>query len=384
MSRMSRPAGSSAAPFMLRRKQSFTRYSIVSTTPLRPRYCGYRANTPIHEPVSRRPSSRWQLVQRSLLPTWFGKLSRVAVSSARPRRTASPYGPAGMTESAAAAVREGAAFEQAARLVMPSKTAKVLGRTRRDIPAFPQAATFCATRLSKRAYPPPRIAMIAPLLVSLLLVVQNRPALDSATVTRVLNQLKSSDSSVCALAGEALTNYGGFWGHRFADPGMPMPQPMPTPMPMPGGGGGGFHVNMHENTRDIDPAVLRAFRAVIRDDNRCVRNIAARGLGSRGGSESYNLLLGMLKDARADLRATGALGLGEREDTRAIGPLSDALSGDAGPVGRTTAAWALGQIDEKTAIGALTRALGDRAPEVRRTAAWALGEIEDKGAVQPL
>src|SRR5437667_10931626 len=136
MSRMSGPAGSSAAPFMLRRKQSFTRYSIVSTTPLRARYCGYRANTPIHEPVSRRPSSRWQLVQRSVLPTWLGKLSRVAGDSARPRRTASPYGPAGMTESAAAAVREGAAFEQPARLVMPRKTAKVLGRTRRDIPAF--------------------------------------------------------------------------------------------------------------------------------------------------------------------------------------------------------------------------------------------------------
>src|SRR6266851_2919957 len=384
MSRMSGPAGSSAAPFMLRRKQSFTRYSIGSTTPLRARYCGYRANTPIHEPVSRRPSSRWQLVQRSLLPTWFGKLSRVAVSSARPRRTASPYGPAGMTESAAAAVREGAAFEQAARLVMPRKTAKVLGRTRRDIPAFAQAATFCAVRLSKRAYPPPRIAMIAPLLTSLLLVVQNRPALDSATVTRLLNQLKISDSAVCALAGEALANYGGFWGHAFSDPGMPMPQPMPTPMPMPGGGPGEVHVDMHENTRDMDPAVLRAFRAVIRDDNRCVCSIAARVLGNHGGSESYSLFVGMLKDARADFRETGALGLGELHDSRAITPLSDALSGDASPVVRMTAAWALGEIEEKTAIDALTRALGDRAPEVRRTAAWALGELDDKRAVRPL
>src|SRR3989442_10948835 len=246
MSRMSRPAGSSAAPFMLRRKQSFTRYSIVSTTPLRPRYCGYRANTPIHEPVSRRPSSRWQLVQRSLLPTWFGKLSRVAVSSARPRRTASPYGPAGMTESAAAAVREGAAFEQAARLVMPSKTAKVLGRTRRDIPAFPQAATFCATRLSKRAYPPPRIAMIAPLLASLLLVVQNRPALDSATVTRVLNQLKASDSAVCSLAGEALINYGGVLGAAVSAPRPPPAPPMPAPQPTPGGGAGGGDGGRHQ------------------------------------------------------------------------------------------------------------------------------------------
>src|SRR3989442_10148047 len=226
--------------------------------------------------------------------------------------------------------------------------------------------------------------MIAPLLASLLLVAKTRPAFDSATVTRVLNQLKASDSSVCALAGKALTNYGGFWGHRFADRGMPMHQPMPTPMPMPGGGGDGFHVNMHENTRDMDPAVLRAFRAVIRDDNRCVRNIAARVLGNRGGSGSYNLFIGMLKDARADFRETGALGLGERGDTRAISPLSDALSGDASPVVRMTAAWALGEIEEKTAVGALTRALADRAPEVRRTAAWALGEIEDKSAVRPL
>jgi len=43
-----------------------------------------------------------------------------------------------------------------------------------------------------------------------------------------------------------------------------------------------------------------------------------------------------------------------------------------------TAAWALGEIEEKTAIDALARALGDRAPEVRRTARWALGELDDK------
>ena len=195
--------------------------------------------------------------------------------------------------------------------------------------------------------------MIAPLLASLLLVVQNRPALDSATVTRVLNQLQASDSTVCALAGEALTNYGGFWGHRFADPGMPMPQPMPTPMPMPGGGPGEVHVDMHENTRDMDPAVLRAFRAVIRDDNRCVRNIAARVLGNHGGSEAYNLFIGMLKDARADFRETGALGLGERQDSRAITPLSDALGSDASPAVRMTAAWALGELEEKIAVAPL-------------------------------
>ena len=181
--------------------------------------------------------------------------------------------------------------------------------------------------------------MIAPLLASLLLVAQTRAPLDSGTVTRVLDQLRTSDSMVCALAGQALTNYGGFGGWNHSDPGMPMPQPMPTPMPMPGGGIGDFHINMHEwGGRKMDPAVLRAFRAFIRDDNRCVRNIAARVIGNHGGrSESYELFLGMLRDARADFRETGALGLGEVEDSRAINPLSNALSNDDSPAVRMTA-----------------------------------------------
>src|SRR5881396_50666 len=58
MSRMSPPSLASGVPFMLRRKQSFTRYSIVSTVALRGRYCGYRAYAPTKEPVARRPSSR--------------------------------------------------------------------------------------------------------------------------------------------------------------------------------------------------------------------------------------------------------------------------------------------------------------------------------------
>ncbi|HYX82383.1 MAG TPA: hypothetical protein VE714_08325, partial [Gemmatimonadales bacterium] len=154
--------------------------------------------------------------------------------------------------------------------------------------------------------------MITPLFASLLLIAQDHSSIDSATVMRVLSQLKSGDSTVCALAGEALTNYGGFWRHNFGDSGMPMPQPMPTPMPMPGGGLGGFHINVHERSREMDSAVLRAFRAFIRDDNRCVRTIAARVIGNHGArSESYQLFLGMLREARADFRETGALGLGE-------------------------------------------------------------------------
>ena len=57
--------------------------------------------------LSRRPSSRWQLKHRSELPTCDGRLSRVAASSARPRRTASPIAPDGSVVSGAACVRGG-------------------------------------------------------------------------------------------------------------------------------------------------------------------------------------------------------------------------------------------------------------------------------------
>src|SRR5437762_5094167 len=160
-----------------------------------------------------------------------------------------------MTESAAEA-GEGAGLEQPAIQEKQTRTTDALEGTGPDNTGISPGGNLW----EGSPYPNGRIlhpgnAMIAPLLASLLLVVQNRPALDSATVTRVLTQLKASDSAVCVLAGEALTNYGGFWGHAPADPGMPMPQPMPTPMPMPGGGGGrGVHPDMHERSRDVAAA----------------------------------------------------------------------------------------------------------------------------------
>jgi len=193
--------------------------------------------------------------------------------------------------------------------------------------------------------------------LALLVTVQNPSTLDSATVTRVLSLLKTSDSTICKLAGQAMTNYGGWWGWGgwYSDPSMPMPRPMPTPMPMPGGGGGGVHVEMHERSSDIDPGALRAFRSFVRDENRCVRGIAVRVLGNHGGSGEYDLFISLLRDARADLRETGALGLGEMEDSRAISPLSTALSDDDTPAVRMTAAWALGEIEDKVAIRARAR-----------------------------
>src|SRR2546427_13059392 len=56
--------------------------------------------------------------------------------------------------------------------------------------------------------------------------------MDSGAVARVLALLKTSDSTVCELAGQAISNSWGFpWEPRLVP--TPLPMPMPTPMPMP-------------------------------------------------------------------------------------------------------------------------------------------------------
>src|SRR5438045_798249 len=89
-------------------------------------------------------------------------------------------------------------------------------------------------------------------------------------------------------------------------------------------------------------------------------------LGNHGGSESYNLFIGLLRETRADLRETGALGLGELADARAFEPLSEALGEDDSPTIRMTGAWALGDLAEEAAIDALHRALAGRTTVGRR------------------
>src|SRR6266566_3111317 len=172
--------------------------------------------------------------------------------------------------------------------------------------------------------PHPECRMIAQLIAAALVIVQSRPALDSATVTRVLDQLKAGDSTVCALAGEALTGYGGWgwenWGYTDQVMPMPQPTPTPTPTPMPRGGDGEIpvHMGMHGRSHDLDPGVLRAFRAVIRDDNRCVRNIAAWALGEIQDKQAVHPLSVALSDAAADVRLTAVWALGEIQDASAV------------------------------------------------------------------
>src|SRR5256885_10270234 len=119
---------------------------------------------------------------------------------------------------------------------------------------------------------------------------------DSERVARVLALLETSDSTVCELAAQAISNIWG-WSWQPQPFATPMPIPMPAPMPMPRmRQGHAAHARVRLNHgagwRGTDSAAFGAFRAVLRDDNRCVRNIAARVPGRAGAPRGYGALLG--------------------------------------------------------------------------------------------
>jgi hypothetical protein len=192
--------------------------------------------------------------------------------------------------------------------------------------------------------------MHTPLLGILLLALQSPVRLDSAELARVLAQLRASDSTVCELAGQSLADYGGFWGRGrdFSN----------ASLPMPGGGGGRAGVmrdvmHGHEGHKSgIDNATLGAFRAVLRDDNRCIRNIAARvlaawALGEIEAESGVEPRLAALKDPDIDVRVAAAWALGEIESPLALDGLKAAQQDVSGAV-RRAATWALRQIDDET------------------------------------
>jgi HEAT repeat protein len=71
-----------------------------------------------------------------------------------------------------------------------------------------------------------------------------------------------------------------------------------------------------------------------------------------------------------------AWALGEIEDESAVTPLVAALK-DPDIEVRATAAWALGEIESPLARPGLTAAQSDASGSVRRAASWALRQIDD-------
>ena len=92
------------------------------------------------------------------------------------------------------------------------------------------------------------------------------------------------------------------------------------------------------------------------------------------------------RPSRIQTRAFAARPRGPSAPSTTAGPSprsSSALT-DEDDRTRAQAAWALGAIDDSSAVPALIKALGDSAAPVRQQAAWALGAIDDRRAVDGL
>lgn len=87
-------------------------------------------------------------------------------------------------------------------------------------------------------------------------------------------------------------------------------------------------------------------------------------------------------DKDHNLRISAAWALGELGDSSAIEPLIDAL--DDRKLVKDVIAKALGEIGQPQAVEPLLDLLGDESWEVRGTAAKSLGKIGDTRAVEPL
>lgn len=135
----------------------------------------------------------------------------------------------------------------------------------------------------------------------------------------------------------------------------------------------------------VDTTSVRALtRALLNDESEDVRRSAAWALGQiEDRAATEALSQAAQADASVEVRRTAVWALGQIEDPASVPALEAALD-DADPEVRSTALWALGQVQSPEAVGPLVGVLRDADPEVRKTAAWALGQIESPEAVGPL
>ena len=138
---------------------------------------------------------------------------------------------------------------------------------------------------------------------------------------------------------------------------------------------------------DIGNAAVPGLLQSLAHNDWKTRKFAAIGLGEVDQITDLvtviDALAGRLGDGHAEVRDRSAWALGEIEDPSAVEPLLKVLN-DKEPGVRARAAWALGEIESELAIDGLVPLLTDPDPKVRRQAVWALGEIESSRAVPGL
>jgi HEAT repeat protein len=186
---------------------------------------------------------------------------------------------------------------------------------------------------------------------------------DTAAVARVLAIVRGADPLICEMTARAADGNGSWFSH---------------------GSVGGDALMMDSAASAIlgwvqrthnDPALVPTLRVGMRDNDRCVRRIAASLLARVRHPLAVTAMTEALDDAQAGTREVAALGVGMAEAREAAGALTRRLA-DGDATVRRAAAWSLGEIEEKAALPALIGLLArDPDARVRQAAAWAIGNI---------
>ncbi len=145
-------------------------------------------------------------------------------------------------------------------------------------------------------------------------------------------------------------------------------------------GGAAYTLGLLGDERAVDPLI-----AALKDEDAVVRVAAARALGRIGDERAVDPLIGALQDEDEIVREAAAWALGSIGDEQAVEPLIAALQDeDERTFVRVAAGETLGLIGDEQAVAALIAVLQDEEPPVQRVAAYALGRIEDTSAVPDL
>jgi len=189
----------------------------------------------------------------------------------------------------------------------------------------------------------------------------NAPTSDSAAVIAVIEAARGANALLCELTARSVESQWG-WGGGETDPRAPRDPQLRAALDLARG-------------RRTHPGTVQQLAAALADSDACVRRLAAPLLG-RAGPVAYGPLRSALQSDQPPTREAAALGLGFTNDAAVIPALLACLNDQATRV-RVACVWALGEIEDERAIGALVRVLReDREAEVRAAAAWAIGSIE--------
>jgi hypothetical protein len=185
---------------------------------------------------------------------------------------------------------------------------------------------------------------------------------DTTSVSRLLNAVRGANALVCEMAVRSADQRGSWssWGSEGS-------------VLVVDSTSAALLDWVHHSHND--PALVSPLRTALRDDDGCVRRVAASLLSNVRHASATDALRDALEDTKAGTREVAALGLGMAHVEPANEALEHHLADNASAV-RRAAAWALGELEMKKSIPALIHVLA-RDPDagVRQAAAWAIGNI---------